>query len=166
MIKMSHLSYLSIGSNLGDRAKNLGTAIVLLAPKIQPVLQSSIYQTEPWGYSDQPSFLNQVIKVETTLEPLDLLIYLKEIESQMGRQETFRFGPRLIDLDILFYDELILDTPKLTIPHPRLYERAFILIPLAEIAPDLNHPVLGQTIQQLKTTVESNSVELFQTVRS
>ncbi|MFZ2096263.1 MAG: 2-amino-4-hydroxy-6-hydroxymethyldihydropteridine diphosphokinase [Anaerolineales bacterium] len=163
---MSHLSYLSIGSNLGDRAKNLGTAIVLLAPKIQPVLQSSIYQTEPWGYSDQPSFLNQVIKVETNLEPLDLLIYLKGIESQMGRQETFRFGPRLIDLDILFYDELVLDTPKLTIPHPRLYERAFILIPLAEIAPDLNHPVLGKTIQQLKTTVESNSVELFQSVRS
>jgi 2-amino-4-hydroxy-6-hydroxymethyldihydropteridine diphosphokinase len=166
MIKMSHLSYLSIGSNLGDRAKNLGTAIVLLAPKIQPVLQSSIYQTEPWGYSDQPSFLNQVIKVETTLEPLDLLIYLKEIESQMGRQETFRFGPRLIDLDILFYDELILDTPKLTIPHPRLYERAFILIPLAEIAPDLNHRVPSKKTKQITTTVESNSVELFQTVRS
>jgi 2-amino-4-hydroxy-6-hydroxymethyldihydropteridine diphosphokinase len=163
---MSHISYLSIGSNLGDRAKNLGTAIAFLAPQVQILMQSSIYQTEPWGYFDQPSFLNQVIKTETALEPFDLFNYLQGIESQMGRQETFRFGPRLIDLDILFYDDLILDTPNLTIPHPRIQERAFVLIPLAEIAPGLNHPVLGKTIQQLKMSVEPNSVELFQSVKS
>jgi 2-amino-4-hydroxy-6-hydroxymethyldihydropteridine diphosphokinase len=163
---MSHISYLSIGSNLGDRAKNLGTAIAFLAPQVQILMQSSIYQTEPWGYFDQPSFLNQVIKTETALEPFDFFNYLQGIESQMGRQETFRFGPRLIDLDILFYDDLILDSPNLTIPHPRIQERAFVLIPLAEIAPGLNHPVLGKTIQQLKMSVEPNSVELFQSVKS
>jgi 2-amino-4-hydroxy-6-hydroxymethyldihydropteridine diphosphokinase len=162
---MSHISYLSIGSNLGDRAKNLGTAIAFLAPQVQILMQSSIYQTEPWGYFDQPSFLNQVIKTETALEPFDFFNYLQGIESQMGRQETFRFGPRLIDLDILFYDDLILDSPNLTIPHPRIQERAFVLIPLAEIAPGLNHPVLGKTIQQIKMSVEPNSVELFQSVK-
>jgi 2-amino-4-hydroxy-6-hydroxymethyldihydropteridine diphosphokinase len=106
-------------------------------------------------------FLNQVIKASTDLEPMILLSFLKETEVRLGRQETFRFGPRLIDIDILFYDDLILDSPTLTIPHQRITERAFILIPLTEIAPDLLHPALGKTIQQLKNGVESNSVELF-----
>src|SRR5512135_1382760 len=146
---MIHLVYISLGSNLGDRALNLTNAISALAPKVQSLLQSSIYETEPWGYADQPSFLNQVIRAETILGPLDLLEFMKEIEVKLGRKETFRFGPRLIDLDILFYDDLILDTPRLTIPHPRITERAFVLIPLAEIAPDLNHPVINKTIQEL-----------------
>jgi 2-amino-4-hydroxy-6-hydroxymethyldihydropteridine diphosphokinase len=110
--------------------------------------------------------LNQVIKAATDLEPLDLLAYVKSTEVQMGRQETFRFGPRLIDLDILFYDELVLETPLLTIPHPRIAERAFILVPLAEIAPDLLHPILGKSIQQIKTGVDSSSVELYRSVES
>jgi 2-amino-4-hydroxy-6-hydroxymethyldihydropteridine diphosphokinase len=163
---MSHVIYLSLGSNLGDRLVNLRNAIAFLPPKVQSVVQSSIYETEPWGYSDQPAFLNQIIKAETALDPLDLLAFLKEIELSMGRQETFRFGPRLIDLDILFYDNLILDTPKLTIPHPRIAERAFVLIPLADIAPDLYHPVFNKTIQELKTTVDSSSIGLFKSVKS
>jgi 7,8-dihydro-6-hydroxymethylpterin-pyrophosphokinase len=94
------------------------------------------------------------------------LAFIKEIEVSMGRQETFRFGPRLIDLDILFYDDLVLDSPKLTIPHPRIPERAFVLIPLVEIAPDLYHPVIGKTILQLKTSVDAGSIELFQSTNS
>ncbi len=159
---MTHTIYLSLGSNLGDRPQNLHNAISFLPPKVQSIRQSSIYETEPWGYADQPAFLNMVIEGETDLEPPDLLIFLKEIEVSMGRQETFRFGPRLIDLDILFFDKLILDSPTLTIPHPRIIERAFVLIPLAEVAPEMVHPVLKKTVQELKTAVDASSIELFQ----
>ncbi len=161
---MTHTVYLSLGSNLGDRALNLQKAITNLAPKVQVEAQSSIYETEPWGYSDQPAFLNQVIKASTSLEPAELLNFLKEIEILLGRQETFRFGPRLIDLDILFYDSLVLDTAGLTIPHPRITERAFVMIPLAEIAPDLNHPIKKKTIRELKNLMDTSSIALFQSV--
>ncbi len=159
---MPHQVFLSLGSNLGDRLNNLHNAVVKLAPKVTLVTQSSIYETEPWGYSDQPAFLNQIIKAETDLDPFDLLGFIKGIEVLLGRQETFRFGPRIIDIDILFYDDLVLDTPKLTIPHPRINERAFVLIPLIEIAPELQHPVLGKTIQELQNGVDPSSVKLFQ----
>ncbi len=162
---MDHVTYLSLGSNLGDRESNLRNSITLLAPLVHTRLQSSIYETEPWGYADQPSFLNQVIKASTSLEPMRLLDFLKELEVSMGRQETFRFGPRLIDLDILFYDDLILDTPKLTIPHPRITERAFVLIPLAEIEPNLYHPVAHKTIQEIKNLVDTGSTVMYQPVK-
>lgn len=162
---MPHVIYLALGSNLGDRLTNLRKAIAFLPPKVQHDIQSSVYETEPWGYSDQPAFLNQIIKANTTLDPFNLLVFLKEIEVKQGREETFRFGPRLIDIDILFYDDLVMETPKLTIPHARIAERAFVLIPLAEIAPDLRHPVLGRTIQQLKADVDASSIELFQTTQ-
>jgi len=159
---MTHTIYLSLGSNLGDRAHYLHEAISQLAPKVKIITLSSVYETEPWGYADQPIFLNQVIKANTSLEPAELLAFLKEIEVSIGRQDTFRFGPRLIDLDILFYDDLILNTPKLTIPHPRIPERAFVLIPLAEIDPEMRHPVLGKTIQELKTAVDTGRIMVFQ----
>jgi 2-amino-4-hydroxy-6-hydroxymethyldihydropteridine diphosphokinase len=163
---MIHLLYLSLGTNLGNRLANLQNAIKSLPPDVSPVVQSSIYESEPWGYSDQPAFLNQVISANTNLEPSALLAFLKDTEVRLGRQETFRFGPRLIDLDILFYDDLVLETPSLTIPHPRIAERAFILIPLAEFAPDLIHPVLGKSVQLLKNEVDSSSVELYRSVES
>jgi 2-amino-4-hydroxy-6-hydroxymethyldihydropteridine diphosphokinase len=159
---MNHLIYLSSGSNLGDRPLNLRNAAASLLPEVQPLVQSSIYETEPWGYADQPVFLNQVIKASTNLQPLELLKFLKEVEVALGRKETFRFGPRLIDLDILFYDDLVMDTPRLTIPHPRISERAFVIIPLIEISPNLYHPVLKKTILELKADVDSSSIELFQ----
>jgi 2-amino-4-hydroxy-6-hydroxymethyldihydropteridine diphosphokinase len=159
---MTHTIYLSLGSNLGDRAQNLRSAIRHLVPKIHMISQSSIYETEPWGYPDQPTFLNQVIKADTSLEPAALLAFLKETEVLMGRQETFRFGPRLIDLDILFYDDLILDTPILTIPHPRIAERAFVLIPLAEIDPDMRHPINHKTILELKAAMDTGSIVRYQ----
>ncbi len=111
--------------------------------------QSSVYQTAPWGYLDQPAFLNQVIEAKTDLSSLNLLGFLKDTERQLGRQANFRYGPRLIDLDILFYGDRIIQTPRLQVPHPRLAQLAFVLVPMAEIAPEFVHPQKGQTITQL-----------------
>jgi 2-amino-4-hydroxy-6-hydroxymethyldihydropteridine diphosphokinase len=158
---MDHVIYLSLGSNLGDRSQNLCKAISLLASKAHVTKQSSIYETAPWGYPDQPAFLNQVVIADTGLEPVELLAFLKEIELTSGRLETFRYGPRIIDLDILFYDDLVLDTPGLIIPHPHIVERAFVLIPLAEIAPNFRHPILDKSVQELKTSVDTGSVVLY-----
>jgi len=124
--------------------------------------ESPVYETEPWGYADQPPFLNMALCAATDLSPRDLLGRLKDIEATLGRIPSFRNGPRLIDLDILFYDDLVLDTPALVIPHPRLHERAFVLIPLAEIAPGLVHPALGLSVAQLVETVDRRGVSLFQ----
>ena len=141
--------FLGIGTNLGDREQNLREALAVLSQKMVILKESSVYQTAPWGYLDQPAFLNQVIKAQTDLSSLNLLGFLKETEKLLGRQANFRYGPRLIDLDILFYGNRIIQTPRLQVPHPRLTQRAFVLIPLAEIAPELVHPQNKQTITQL-----------------
>lgn len=141
--------FLGIGTNLGDRERNLQDALAVLSQKMVILKESSIYQTAPWGYLDQPAFLNQVIEAQTDLSPLNLLGFLKDTEKALGRQANFRYGPRLIDLDILFYGNRVIQTPRLQIPHPRIAQRAFVLVPLAEIAPDFVHPQTKQTIAQL-----------------
>ena len=141
--------FLGIGTNLGDRERNLLEARAVLSQTLKIIKESSIYQTAPWGYLDQPAFLNQVIEAQTILSSLNLLDFLKESEKQLGRQANFRYGPRLIDLDILFYGNRIIQTPRLQVPHPRLTQRAFVLVPLAEIAPEFVHPQNKQTIAQL-----------------
>jgi 2-amino-4-hydroxy-6-hydroxymethyldihydropteridine diphosphokinase len=143
-------TYLIMGTNLGDRPANLQQAIVEIEQNIGKILDcSSVYETEPWGVSDQPSFYNQVLKVATSLDPLQLLTATLAIENEMGRVRTERYGARIIDIDILFFDDLVINTDQLTIPHPRITERNFVLAPLAEIAPDLVHPVSHQTISAI-----------------
>jgi 2-amino-4-hydroxy-6-hydroxymethyldihydropteridine diphosphokinase len=134
-------TYLALGSNIGDREKNLREAIRFLPESALQVTKiSSIYETEPVDYRDQPWFLNAVLEAQTTLPAAELLATLRTIESQMGSKKAFAKGPRLIDLDILLYDDATIDTPDLQIPHPRMIQRNFVLVPLAEIAPTLRHP--------------------------
>lgn len=137
--------FLSLGSNLRDKRRNLKRALQLLEnPSVRILRASSLYQTQPVGNADQPWFVNQAVEIETDLTPWVLLALLQTIEKKMGRTRTIMNGPRLIDLDILLAENTILDTPDLTIPHPRMAARNFILVPLSEIAPDALHPILGK----------------------
>ena len=149
--------YLGLGTNLGDRKQNISKAIEAISLKMSISKQSSLYETTAWGYTNQPDFLNQVIQVETNMSPLRLLNFLKKTEVELGRVENFRYGPRLIDIDILFYDDLIKTTSRLQIPHPRIPERAFVLVPLNEIAPGYVHPVLKKTIAELLTKLPNKT---------
>lgn len=143
-------AYLLTGSNLGDRASSLQKANALIVQSCGKIISySSLYETAPWGLLEQPAFLNQAIAVETSLEPEELMQALLEIEAAMGRIRDARYGPRIIDLDILLYDQVIMERPILHLPHPALPQRRFALTPLAEIAPALIHPVLQKNIQEL-----------------
>ena len=143
------LVYLALGTNLGHRKNNLNEALQVLSPQVKISAVSRLYETAPAYVLDQPAFFNIVVKGQTALAPVDLLAYLKQIENGLGRKKTIRYGPRKIDLDIIFYNSLILNTPDLQIPHPRMAERGFVLRPLADIAPDFVHPVLKQTVAAL-----------------
>lgn len=155
---MHDIVYLALGTNLGDRPANLRAAIKALPPEIEVVAESKIYETRPWGVENQPDFLNMAVKCETDLDAESLLKRLKQLELQLGREQSFRWGPRLIDLDILFYDELTFQSETLTIPHPHLHERAFVLVPLADIAPDFVHPILKKTVKELRAGLDTRGI--------
>jgi 2-amino-4-hydroxy-6-hydroxymethyldihydropteridine diphosphokinase len=152
------LVHLSLGSNVGDRAANLNTAIDHLRALGEVVAVSSFYETEPVEFTAQPWFLNCAVALSTDKTPKEMLAGILEIEQKLGRRRAQKKGPRIIDIDILLFGNSILDDPGLTIPHPAMHERRFVLEPLAEIAPDARHPVLMQTIQQLRDTLPAGQV--------
>ena len=158
---MEHTVYLALGSNMGNRLANLKNAISNLTPQMDVKKKSAVYETPPWGYTDQPSFLNMVVMAKTYMEPENLLGHLKRLETALGREPNFQNGPRLIDIDILFYDDAIIDTPPLVIPHPRLHQRGFVLVPLNEIAPDLVHPVFGKPVSELLLDVDRLNIHEY-----
>ena len=156
-----HIVYLALGSNLDNRLANLKQAVAALPPQMEVKAKSHVYETPPWGYEDQPRFLNQVIKVITYLEPEPLLKHLKRLEVTLGRKASFQNGPRLIDIDILFYDDLILNTASLVIPHPRLHERGFVLLPLLDINPGLVHPANKKSVREMAALSDVEGIEKF-----
>jgi len=156
-----HIVYLALGTNLGDRLANLKQAIAALTPQMEVRAKSGVYETPPWGFEDQPKFLNQVIKVNTYLDPEPLLKHLKRLEVALGRQESFPNGPRLIDMDILFYNDLVVNKPSIVVPHPRLHERGFVLLPLMDIAPGLVHPVTQKSVREMVEQLNVRGIEKF-----
>lgn len=153
--------FLALGTNLGDRLANLRAALDALPPDVRLISRSHVYETPAWGYEDQPAFLNMAVKSETGLSPAALLARLKQLETDLGRKPSFRWGPRLIDIDILVYGDLVLNSPGLIIPHPRLQERGFVLVPLADVAREWRHPVLDKTVGQLLAEVNASGVKRF-----
>ena len=143
------VAYIGLGANLGDRLGTLRTAVQRLRTFGRVTAVSSLYETEPVGYLEQPRFLNAVVALETALPPAGLLRALLSIERDLGRTRSFANAPRTLDLDLLLVEDVILDIPDLTLPHPRLPERAFVLVPLAEIAPEVVHPGSGKSIREL-----------------
>jgi 2-amino-4-hydroxy-6-hydroxymethyldihydropteridine diphosphokinase len=141
--------FLGLGANVGDPLQQLGVAVDALRGFIQDLAVSSVYRTEPVGYAEQPDFLNVVVRGWTTLDAEALLDRVQGVEREMGRERTFRNAPRVIDIDLLAYGDAVLDTPRLTLPHPGIPNRGFVLHPLAEIAPAWRHPVLGKTAREL-----------------
>jgi 2-amino-4-hydroxy-6-hydroxymethyldihydropteridine diphosphokinase len=143
------IAFIGIGSNLGNRIENCIRAVEEISNFTRITVISSIYETEPVGKEDQPDFINCAIEIETSLSPFDLLTFLQSVENVIGRERIEKCGPRIIDLDIIFYDNLLTETDKLTIPHPRAHLRRFVLEPLSEIAPDFIHPDLKISVSEL-----------------
>jgi 2-amino-4-hydroxy-6-hydroxymethyldihydropteridine diphosphokinase len=152
--------YIGLGSNLGDRQGYLEQSTAMLVPDVTVLRRSPIYETQPWGYADQGAFLNQVVQAETALSPRLLLTLLKAIEARLGRKQRVRNGPREIDLDILLYGDEMVNEHNITIPHPGLHERAFILVPLADLSPDVR--VYGRTVTELLSKLDRSGVKSYQ----
>jgi 2-amino-4-hydroxy-6-hydroxymethyldihydropteridine diphosphokinase len=153
-----HTIYLGLGSNLGDRAGNLRAAVTGLGPEVTVLELSVVYETPPWGVEDQPGFLNMALKGETALTPDALRDHVKRVEAEVGRTPTYHWGPRLIDIDILLFGDSIVDTPNLVIPHPQMHKRPFVLVPLASIAPEAVHPLLGYSMRELLQHVDTTGI--------
>lgn len=143
-----HIIFLGLGANVGDKKQNLEEAIDKLREKIFDIQVSKFYETEPWGYTEQDKFLNAAIRGKTFLSPSELLEFIKLVEKKIGRVKRFKWGPREIDIDILFYDDLAYKDDFLTIPHPFIQERKFVLEPLLDLDPNLIHPVFKKTVRQ------------------
>ena len=157
-----HTAYIALGSNLGDKEANLRRALELLIERgVEIVKTSTFISTEPYGVTDQPQFLNGVCEVRTSLEPLELLHTLLDIEQEMGRVRLRHWGERNIDLDLLLYEDVVMDTPELKLPHPDMQNRDFVLLPLAEIAPELVHPILQKSIEELSNLYISKRAVIF-----
>mgnify|MGYP006308672251 FL=1 len=154
--------YLALGSNQGDRLEYLNQALKSFPPAVEVIEPSPVYETEPWGYEDQPDFLNQVVKAKTSLSPRELLDYLQGIEQHLGRKRTFRNAPRGIDLDILYYGDQVIDLEYLQIPHPGIPERDFVLVPLADIAPDLRSPRSGRMVREMLADIDADDIQRYQ----
>lgn len=161
-------AFIGLGSNMGDRLGYLRAALheMALRPEIRVMRVSSVYESEPVGYKEQSWFLNQVAEVETSLDPWQLLRALQGIENRLGRKRIFRWGPRVIDLDLLLYGRLVLEDEELTLPHPRMYERNFVLFPLNEIAPGLVHPDGLTTAEHLKRYLATSPPEKIRLLTS
>jgi 2-amino-4-hydroxy-6-hydroxymethyldihydropteridine diphosphokinase len=155
---MPHLVYLSLGSNVGDREAHLGDALARLAATGRVIAVSSFYETEPVEFTSQPWFLNCAVAFETGKTPQQLMTALLGIEEEMGRRRVRKKGPRSIDIDILLFDDIVMDSKELVIPHPSMQERRFVLEPLAEIAPNVIHPALKKTISELRDAQAAEQV--------
>lgn len=152
--------YLGIGSNLGLRQDNLSKAISMIQHFSSIISISSVYQSKPWGYKAQSCFLNLACCIETDLNPIGLLRVVKDVEIYIGRTPMFKNGPRIIDIDILLYDEKVINLPDLCVPHRGIPERSFVLLPLNEIAPDLIHPYLGKRISELAEQLKDKNLHM------
>ena len=159
---MTQTVIIALGTNLGDRQANLETAVSALSPEVAVSARSRLYETAPMYVTDQPAFLNMAVAGETDLDPQALLAHLKHLEAELGRTPTFRNGPRMIDLDILYYADQVIDTEDLVVPHPRIAERSFVLWPLRDIAPDLHDPRQSRSVSEMYQALgEVDDIRLF-----
>jgi 2-amino-4-hydroxy-6-hydroxymethyldihydropteridine diphosphokinase len=156
--------YLALGSNAGDSPAHITQAVKLLGASIQQIKQAPVYASKAVGYTDQADFLNSALSGQTGLSPAALLKFTTEVERQVGRTASFHWGPREIDIDIIFYDDIVMDTPRLVIPHPQFKARDFVLRPLRDLDPSLTDPVSGQTVAELLAKIDAKHTSLIKQV--